>query len=50
MGELPSADGHAQRIAVGEEGHRWLVEQADAELAAIYARQDAGNETPELAQ
>jgi hypothetical protein len=48
--ELPSVDGAgAERIVAGEEGHRWLLEQADAELDALYERLDREDETPELA-
>jgi hypothetical protein len=48
--EIPSADGTTQRVAAGEDGHRWLVEQADAELEGLYAQRDAGEVKPELDQ
>src|SRR6185503_4560885 len=48
--ELPSGDGNTQRVVVGEEGHRWMVEQADAELDALHAQLDGEEVKPELAQ
>jgi len=46
--EIPSADGTTQRVAVGEDGHRWLAEQANTELDALYAQRDADEVKPEL--
>jgi hypothetical protein len=48
--ELPAGDGKSQHIAVGEAGHRWLVEQAGAELDGLYAQRNADDGKPELEQ
>ncbi|WP_437323222.1 hypothetical protein [Sorangium sp. So ce381] len=48
--ELPSEDGNAERIVVGEEGHRWLLERADAELDELYAERELGEARDDLLQ
>ncbi|WP_437313521.1 hypothetical protein [Sorangium sp. So ce385] len=48
--EVPSEAGSAERIVVGEDGHRWLLEKTEAELKELVAALDGEEARPGLAE